>query len=754
MEILSASLERHLKAIRGLFPKTEAASVFDVRGLKSYDILERCGNSPCLIIGTPGEFQPEDAEKLFEFFKEHKPKSIILIREFKDNTTKNTTKDNTFIQFFGFAGLIAKDSGLVHEGGDQFPFLYVKYVVGDISSGGIRSDFEIKCKLAGFLPLVDGEQVCPEIIVTASESLPVPTSGELKSICLQLTELKDCSGANYFLGSLSDISEINQDSSDLFSDNTFAYNDLGGFCECKDDQKSGLIVECDARRLERTYAMEWSRAFHSKFYSSSRLNSRQVRLIVIKCPVKGEQTIAGDFCILSRDVSQKMIERASVINNFDIFKTPGRPLVEMYVQLLRRKVQLDGDSKHQPPRVLLRAFNFIVKWESDYFEYAGKFIDAIIQLHCLVGASIVRFHLDPAVGSVIANMFEKRPHTELGNWMDELRTSKKAFETHLQVFLSGRGEHIATKIPAVLLPCIERLYDTAVFELLEEFQHLRNRKFAHAGTLSKSDKDELMFAANEKIHRYLRMTEPFWSCFDFASVSKVATSTNIKETGCTVSYDFICHDEPISKSAYCPGEDGSLFELGSLVVVHVDRTFGPVPLLPLYYLQSRLVPDSEHIFFLSNKSKDGKYIEFNSYTGAPKGTISIAADDPMISGFIEKIEEIRRKKVTAELVIVFDGVRLLPCLVQGSNYLVIVDSDYPAIFSFFAKSDTPLRFSRERFAPIPDLATAEVAPPESWIDANSQIGVLFKTFFQSGREYRFFAGNARAHSSRCTLFLD
>jgi hypothetical protein len=125
----------------------------------------------------------------------------------------------------------------------------------------------------------------------------------------------------------------------------------------------------------------------------------------------------------------------------------------------------------------------------------------------------------------------------------------------------------------------------------------------------------------------------------------------------------------------------------------------------------------------------------------------------MISRFIEKIEEIRRKKVTAELVIVYDGVRLLTCLVQGSNYLVIVDSDYPAIFTFFAKPDTPLRFSRERFAPIPDVAAGEVVPPESWLYENSQMGMLFKTFFQSGRAYRFFAGNARAHSSRCTLFL-
>ena len=405
-------------------------------------------------------------------------------------------------------------------------------------------------------------------------------------------------------------------------------------------------------------------------------------------------------------------------------------------------------------QALIRAFKFIVKWESDYFEYAGKFIDAIIQLHCLVGASIVRFHLDPAVGGVIANMFEKRPHTELGNWMDELRTSKKAFETHLQMFLSGKGEHIATKIPAALLPWIERLYDKDVFELLEDFQHLRNRKFAHAGTLSKSDKDELMSEADEKIHRYLRLTEPFWSCFDFASVSNVTASTSLRETGCTVTYDFICHDEQISKFAYCPGDDGSSFEQGSLVVVHVDGTLGPIPLLPLYFLQNRLVPDSEHIFFLSNKTKDGKHIEFNSYTGAPKGTISIATDDPKISCFIEKIEEIRRKKVTAELVIVFDGVRLLPCLVQGSNYLVIVDSDYTAIYSFLAKSDAPLRFSRDRFVPIPELAQAEVAPPESWVDANSPIGVLFKTLFQSGREYRFFAGNARAHSSRCTLLLE
>jgi hypothetical protein len=748
MEILSASLERHAKAIRGLFPKTQAKSVFDVRGLKSYDTIERCGAPPCLIVGSVGDFQPEAAERLTEFCK--KLRTIIIIRELKDNATRN----NTFIQFFYIPGLVAKESAIIHEDGDPFPFLYVKYVVGDISSGGIRSDFEIKCKLAGFLPDVGGEQACPEIVVTAADSLPVPTLSELRSICLQLTELKDCSGENYFLGSLSDITEINQDSSDLFSDNTFAYNDLLGFCECKDDLKSGLIVECDPRRLNRTYALEWVKASHSRFYSLTRLNSRQVRLIIVKYPEKGEQAIAGAFYLLKRDLSQKMNDYANVINDFDILKTPGQPIVEMYVQLLRRNAQLEGNSNPQPPRVLSRAFKFIVKWESEYFEYAGKFIDAIIQLHCLVAASIVRSHLDPAIGGVIANMFEKRPHTELGNWMDELSAAKKAFETHLQVFLRGKGEHIASKIPAILLPCIARLYDPSVFVMLEEFQHLRNRKFAHAGTLSKSDKDELMFAANEKIHRYLRMTEPFWSCFDFASVSKVATSTNLKETGCTVSYDFICHDEPISKSAYCPGEDGSLFELGSLVVVHVDGTFGPVPLLPLYYLQSRLVPDSEHIFFLSNKSKDGKYIEFNSYTGAPKGTISIAADDPMISGFIEKIEEIRRKKVTAELVIVFDGVRLLPCLVQGSNYLVIVESDLPAIFSFFAKSDTPLRFSRERFASIPDLATAEVAPPESWLDANSQIGVLFKTFFQSGREYRFFAGNARAHSSRCTLFLD
>ena len=749
MEILSASLERHLRAIRGLFPKPEVTSVLDVRGLKTYDSIERCDTCPCLIVGAPGEFQPEDCERLIGFCKKHKLRSIFVIREFKDNATK----DNTFIQFFSIPGLIAKECAIIHEVDDSFPFLYLRCIVGDIDGGAIRSDFEIKCKLLGFTPINEGQKVCPEVVVTAAHSLPVPTLSELKSISLQLNELIDCTGENYFLGSLADISEINQDSPELFSDNTFSYNDLGGFCECKDDLKSGLIVECDARRLERTYALEWSRAFHSKFYESSRLNSRKVRLIVIKCPVKGEQAIAGAFCILSRDVSQKMIERASVINNFDIFKTPGRPLVEMYVQLLRRKVQLDGDSNPQPPRVLLRAFKFIVKWESDYFEYAGKFIDAIIQLHCLVGASIVRFHLDPAVGGVIANMFEKRPHTELGNWMDELRTSKKAFETHLQVFLSGRGEHIATKIPAVLLPCIERLYDTAVFELLEEFQQLRNRKFAHAGTLSRSDKDALMSEANGKIHRYLQLTEPFWSCFDFASVSKVTASTSIRETGCTVSYDFICHDEQISKSAYCPGDDGTSYEQGSLVVVHVDGTLGPVPLLPLYFLQNRLVPDSEHIFFLSNKTKDGKHIEFNSYTGAPKGTISIATDDPIISGFIEKIEEIRRKKVTAELVIVYDGVRLLPCLVQGSNYLVIVDSDYPAIYTFFAKPDTPLRFSRVRFSPIPDVAAEEVVPPESWLDANSQIGVLFKTFFQSGREYRFFAGNARAHSSRCALFL-
>ena len=748
MEILSTSLERHVKSIRGLFPKIKDTCVFDVRGLKSYETIVSRVACPCLIVASVGDFQPEEAERLTEFCR--KLRSIVIIRELKDNAPK----DNTLIQFFRVPGLIVKEAGIVHHDGESFPFLYLSCAVGDISRGSITTDFQIKCKLGGFLPAAVDAQFCPEIVVTASESVPVPTSGELKSICLQLSELKDCCGENYLLGSLSDISEISQDSPDLFSKNTFAYNDLQGFCECKDDLKSGLIIECDARRLERTYALEWSRAFHSKFYESSRLNSRQVRLIVIKCPVKGEQAIAGAFCILSRDVSQKMIERASVINNFDIFKTPGRPLVEMYVRLLRRKVQLDDDSKPQPPRVLLRAFKFIVKWESDYFEYAGKFIDAIIQLHCLVGASIVRFHLDPAVGGVIANMFEKRPHTELGNWMDELRTSKKAFETHLQVFLSGRGEHIATKIPAALLPCIERLYDTSVFELLEEFQHLRNRKFAHAGTLSKSDKDELMLEADGKIHRYLRLTEPFWSCFDFASVSKVTASTTIRGTGCTVSYDFICHDEKISKFAYCPGDDGSSFEQGSLVVVHVDGTLGPVPLLPLYFLQNRLVPDSEHIFFLSNKTKDGKHIEFNSYTGAPKGTISIATDDPIISGFIEKIEEIRRKKVTAELVIVFDGVRLLPCLVQGSNYLVIVDSDYPDIYSFFAKSDTPLRFSRERFTPIPNLAAAEVAPPESWVDANSQIGVLFKTFFQSGREYRFFAGNARAHSSRCTLFLD
>jgi hypothetical protein len=750
MEILSASLERHVKAIRVLFPKPEVTSVLDVRGLKSYESIERFGACPGLIVGAPGEFQPEDSERLIGFCKKHKLRSMFVIREFKDNATK----DNTFIQFFSIPGLIAKECAIIHEVCESFPFLYIKCIVGDIDSGGIRSDFEIKCKLLGFTPIKEGKEVCPEVVITAAHSLPVPTLSELKCVCLQLNELKDCSGENYFLGSLSDISEINQDSPDLFSDNTFGYNDTLGFCECNEELRAGLIVECDARRLDRTYAMEWSRAYHSKFYSSSRLNSRQVRLIVIKCPIRGEQTIAGAFCMLSRDVSRKMIERASEINDFNIFKTPGRPLVEKYVQLLRRNIQLDVDSNPQPPRVLLRAFKFIVKWESDYFEYAGKFIDAIIQLHCLVAASIVRFHLDPAVGGVIANMFEKRPHTELGNWMDELRMSKKAFETHLQVFLAGRGEHIATKIPAALLPCVERLYDTAVFELLEEFQQLRNRKFAHAGTLSKSDKDELMSEADGKIHRYLRLTEPFWSCFDFASVSQVAASTSIRETGCTVSYDFICHDEQISKSAYIPGDDGSLFEKGSLVVVHIDGTLGPVPLLPLYYLQNRMVPDSEHIFFLSNKTKDGKHIEFNSYTGAPKGTISIATDDPMISGFIEKIEEIRRKKVTAELVIVFDGVRLLPCLVQGSNYLVIVGSDYPAIYSFFAKNDTPLRFSRERFSPIPDVATAEAAPPESWLDPNSQIGLLFKTFFQSGRDYRFFAGSARAHSSRCTLYLE
>ncbi len=749
MEILSSSLGRHAEAIRGIFPKPEVTSVLDVRGLKSYDSIEHCGVCPCLVVSSPGEFQPQDSERLMGFFKKHQLRSMFITREFKDNATK----DNKFIQFFYIQGLIAKESAIIHEDGDPFPFLYVKYVVGDISSGGIRSDFEIKCKLAGFLPVVGGEQVCPEIIVTASESLPVPTSGELKSICLQLAELKDCSGANYFLGSLSDISEISPDSPDLFSDNTFAYNDLRGFCECKDDLKSGLIVECNSRRLDRTYGLEWAKALHTKYYSSTRLISRQLCLMVVKCPPMGDQTLAGAFYELKGKVSQRLRESEEKLKEFEILTTPGQRIIETYVRLLRQNAGIESESYAQPPRILFRAFNFIVKWESEYFEPAGKFIDGIIQLHSLVAASIARTYLDPFVGGVIAGMFDKRPHTELGNWMDELKSAKAAFDNQIKLFASGKSSNISGRIPPLILPSIATLYDTSVCDILVELQQIRNRKFAHAGALSDLEKEAVMLATKDYVLQYLRLTSPFWSCLDLAMVCEVKPSYDLKETGCSLELMRVCSDDQVMRNVYCPGSNPGDFKQGTIVVVNFDKRFGPVPLLPLYFLQKRSVPDSEHIYFLSNKAKDGKYYEFNSYTGAPAGVLKIAEDDPSIGDFVENLKELRSRKVTAEFVATHDGSRYLLSLVCGPNYAVLGELDSPFVYEFLCSQGSTFRFKRDNFKPIPQVDSADVIPDGMWQDGEAGIGVLYKNLYDRGREFTFFLGRSRVYTIRCHLEL-
>ena len=749
MEILSSSLGRHAEAIRGLFPKPEVTSVLDVRRLKSYHSIERCGVCPCLVVASPGEFQSEDAERLIGFCKKHKLRSIFVIREFKDNATK----DNKFVQFFGIPGLIAKECAIIHEVGDSSPFLYIRYIVGDIDGGEIRTDFEIKCKLLGFTSINEGQQVCPEIVVTAADSLPVPTLSELKSICLQLTELKDCSGENYFLGSLSDISEINQDSSDLFSDNTFAYNDLLGFCECKDDLKSGLIIECDSRRLDRTYGLEWAKALHTKYYSSTRLISRQLRLMVVKCPPMGDQTLAGAFYELKRMVSQRLRKSEEKLKEFEILTTPGQRIIETYVRLLRQNAEIESESYAQPPRILYRAFNFIIKWESEYFEPAGKFIDGMIQLHSLVAASIARSYLDPFVGGVIAGMFDKRPHTELGNWMDELKSAKVAFDNQIKLFASGKSSNISGRIPPLILPSIGRLYDTSVCDILVQLQQIRNRKFAHAGALSDLEKEAVMLATKDYVLQYLRLTSPFWSCLDLAMVCEVKPSYDLKETGCSLELMRVCSDDHVMRNVYCPGSNPGDFKQGTIVVVNFDKRFGPVPLLPLYFLQKRSVPDSEHIYFLSNKAKDGKYYEFNSYTGAPEGVLKIAEDDPSIGDFVENLKELRSRKVTAEFIVTHDGSRYLLSLVCGPNYAVLGELDDQFVYEFLCNPGSPVRFKRDNFKPIPQEDSAEVIPDGMWKDGEAGIGVLYKNLYDRGREFAFFLGRSRVHTVRCHLEL-
>ncbi len=749
MEILNESLERHAKAIKDLFPKTGASGVYDVRGLKSYDNIGRCDYSPCLVLASPGEFQPEEAERLYEFCKKQKLRSIIIIREFKENANRTSA----FIQFFAIAGLIAKESGLIHEVGDPFPFLYVKYVVGENSAGGIRSDFQIKCKLVGFLPVAGDKQACPEILVTATESIPVPTTSELKLICAQLTELEDCGGENYFLGSLSDISEVNQDSPDLFSNNTFAYNDLRGFGECREGLKSGLVVECDTRRLDRNYGLEWARALHRKYYSSTRLTSRQVRLMVVKRPPMGDQTLAGAFYELKARVSRRFREMEEKLGEFEILKTPGQDIIEAYVRLLRHDSEMEAESIPQPPRILYRAFNFIVKWESEYFEPAGKFIDGIIQLHSLVAASIARMYFDPLVGGVIAGMFDKRPHTELGNWMDELKAAKAAFDNQIMLFASGKNSNISGRIAPLILPSVGRLYDTSVCDVLAELQQTRNRKFAHAGALSHAEKQEVMLATKDKILKYLRLTEPFWSCLDLAMVCQVKPSSELKDTGCSLDLIRVCSDDHAKSNVYCPGSSPADFKPGTIVIVNSEKRFGPVPLLPLYYLQKRSLPDSEHIYFLSNKAKDGKYYEFNSYTGAPAGVLKISEDDPSIGDFVENLKQVKGRKVTAEFVVTRDGDRYLLSLVCGSNYAVLDEPNHPFVYDFFTNQGSPVRFKRDNFKPIPPDGSPDVIPKEMWRDGMVEIGIMYKSIYDRGRDFAFFLGISRVHSVRCLLEL-
>jgi hypothetical protein len=617
MEILNSSLGRHFKAVHGLFPKIEATDVFDVRGLKSYDSLARCGSHPCLVVGTPGEFQPEDGERLYGFCKSSKLRSLIVIREFK----ANASRDNSLIQFFSLPGLIAKESAIIHQAGDAFPFLYIKCNVGDNSDTLIRSDFEIKCKLAGFVPMAIEYQSSLEVTITASDSLPVPSFSELKLICTQLSDLIACSGEKYFLGSLCEISEVNSDTLDLVSSNTFAYQNSSGFCKCDPGLSPGFILECVSRKLDPIYGLEWAKAFHSKYCSSMGLNSRQVRLIVVNCPSQGDQALTGAFFTLKEMVSQELRKSSEKLNRFEIYTTPGQQILEMYAQLFRRCAELECESQAQPPRILSRAFKFIVKWESEYFESAGKFIDGIIQLHSLVAASIARAYLDPSVGGVITGMFDKRPHTELGNWMDEFRAAKAAFDNQIQLFAKGRSFNIAGRIPPLLLPSIGRLYDTSVHDILDELQKTRNRKFAHAGTLSDQEKEAVMLATKENVLRYLRLTSPFWSCLDLAMVCAVKPSSDLNGKGCNLELKCVCSDDHVVKSFFCPGGDAGEFKEGTIVVVSFEMSFGPVPLLPLYFLKKRSVPDSEHIYFLSNKAKDGNYFEFNSYTGAPEGIL-------------------------------------------------------------------------------------------------------------------------------------
>jgi len=425
----------------------------------------------------------------------------------------------------------------------------------------------------------------------------------------------------------------------------------------------------------------------------------------------------------------------------------------MYAQLFRRCAELECESQAQPPRILSRAFKFIVKWESEYFESAGKFIDGIIQLHSLVAASIARAYLDPSVGGVITGMFDKRPHTELGNWMDEFRAAKAAFDNQIQLFAKGRSFNIAGRIPPLLLPSIGRLYDTSVHDILEELQKTRNRKFAHAGTLSDQEKEAVMLATKENVLRYLRLTSPFWSCLDLAMVCAVKPSSDLNGKGCNLELKCVCSDDHVVKSFFCPGGDAGEFKEGTIVVVSFEMSFGPVPLLPLYFLKKRSVPDSEHIYFLSNKAKDGNYFEFNSYTGAPEGILKIAEEDPAIAEFIESLKQLRNRKVTADFVVTLEGDRYIPCFVYGPNYAVLGESDIPSVYMFLINQGKPLQFKAERFKPIPQEVFLEAVPEGMWHSGEGGIGLLSKQFYDSGRDFTFFLGKSRVHSTRCHLEL-
>jgi hypothetical protein len=466
-----------------------------------------------------------------------------------------------------------------------------------------------------------------------------------------------------------------------------------------------------------------------------------------------DQTITGAFYELKRRVSRRLRESEDKLKELEILSTHGKGIIDTYVELLRQDSEMESESKPQPPRILYRAFNFIVKWESEYFEPAGKFIDGIIQLHSLVAASIARMYFDPFVGGVITGMFDKRPHTELGNWMDELKAAKAAFDGQISLFASGKSSNISGRISPLILPSIGRLYDTSVCDILSDLQQTRNRKFAHAGALSHTEKQAVMVATKHNVFEYLRLTAPFWSCLDLAMVCEVKQSSELKDTGCSLDLMRVCSDDLALRNVYCPGSNPDDFKQGAIVVVNFDKRFGPVPLLPLYFLQKRSAPDSEHIYFLSNKVRDGNYYEFNSYTGAPEGVLKIREDDPSIVDFVENMKGVRSRKVTAEFIVTSEGGRYLLCLVCGPNYAILGERDIPFVYGFMTNQGSSVRFNRDNFRPIPLEGASDPIPEEMWRDGEKEIGIMYKFIYDRGRDFTFFLGRSRVHSVRCHLEL-